>query len=308
MRRLTLVTNPDVCNLHCPLCFLNQRGYAFGMGEMPFEVAKAAIEKYAGDAGKLSGKEPCGLREVIPSTMGEPLLYSKFKELLEYCFLRKIPLNLTTNGTFPGMWGTTAGMERLLLACSDIKVSCMGFDSATFTEMMPGISFASWRNHVEKLLDVARRLRGESSEGRKISTVSLQVTLHRGLVASAPEILAWAESVGVSRIKWNLPVFLEEGMHLREKYGIPLSTVRELRTVLKSMRVRSEGSLFFDKISTGMLSEDASGGVSGPCRFFRGEVWVLPDGSEERCPNPERRFGNKSSAAASCTNCALFTL
>ena len=128
MRRLTLLTNPDKCNLRCPLCFLNQRGRPFGMGEMPLEVAKAAIEKYAeeiagGAPSGLLGKGQCGLREVIPSTMGEPLLYSKFKELLEFCGEKKIPLNLTTNGSFPGLWGTAAGMERLLLACSDIKVS-----------------------------------------------------------------------------------------------------------------------------------------------------------------------------------------
>ena len=75
MHRITLLTNPDKCNLHCPLCFLNQRagcGRKFGMGEMPFEIARAAIEKYAAER-DASGKRL--LQEVIPSTMGEPLLY-----------------------------------------------------------------------------------------------------------------------------------------------------------------------------------------------------------------------------------------
>ena len=62
MRRVTLLTNPDVCNLRCPLCFLNQRALlncdvancnkerrTLGMGEMPFEIARAAIEKYAAE-------------------------------------------------------------------------------------------------------------------------------------------------------------------------------------------------------------------------------------------------------------------
>ena len=62
MRRITLLTNPDKCNLRCALCFLRQQGIVSYSGEMPFETAKAAIEKYSP-------------QEVIPSTMGEPLLY-----------------------------------------------------------------------------------------------------------------------------------------------------------------------------------------------------------------------------------------
>mgnify|MGYP006315384713 CR=1 FL=1 len=41
--RITLLTNPDKCNLSCPLCFLRQRNVPFGLGEMPFEIARSAI-------------------------------------------------------------------------------------------------------------------------------------------------------------------------------------------------------------------------------------------------------------------------
>ena len=299
MRRLTLLTNPDKCNLRCPLCFLNQRGKPFGMGEMPIEVAKAAIEKYAEG---LSGKEPCGLREVIPSTMGEPLLYSKFGELLEYCSAREIPLNLTTNGTFPGIWGTAVGMERLLLACSDIKVSCMGFDASVFDEMMPGVAFDCWRANVERLLGVARRLQNGATLGQKIATVSLQVTIHKKLVPQTTEILSWADSLGIARIKWNLPVFILAGERLRGEYGIPGEAAREIRGELEALQaqyphVRCEGSLFFGAVSAG----------KEPCGLFRDEIWILPDGTEEHCPNPERRFGDSASAGATCAGCVLFT-
>ena len=296
MYRLTLLTNPDKCNLRCPLCFLNQRGRAFGMGEMPFEVAKAAIDKFACVDAGLSGN---GLREVIPSTMGEPLLYSKFAELLEYCSARNIPLNLTTNGTFPGTWGTDAGMQRLLLACSDIKVSCMGFDAPAFDEMMPGVAFDCWRANVERLLGVARRLQNGATLGQKIATVSLQVTIHKKLVPQVAEIVRWAESVGVARIKWNLPVFISAGERLRAEYGISGSAACEIRRELETLRalyprVRCEGSLFFGAVR------------NGSCDLFKDEVWVLPDGTEEFCPNPERRFGDSASAGATCEKCLLF--
>lgn len=278
MRRITLLTNPDVCNLRCPLCFLNQRKRAFGMGEMKIETARRAIDRYAG-MGPLS---PDGLREVIPSTMGEPLLYTYFGELLDYCRARHLPLNLTTNGTFPGFWGTDAGMARLLDACSDIKVSCMAFDEESFGKMMPGITFDRWRENVLRLLHLWRQGKG---------SVSLQVTLSKILAPKAVEILSWAESVGIRRIKWNLPVFLSMDSTLRKAYGLDLSAVRELREILVSKKVRCEGSLFFD------------GGEK--CRFLGEEVWVLPDGTEETCPNPERRFGDRDSAGAKCEGCLL---
>ena len=43
---------------------------------------------------------PIGLMEVIPSTMGEPLLYNHFDEIIDLCRKFSIKLNVTTNGTW----------------------------------------------------------------------------------------------------------------------------------------------------------------------------------------------------------------
>ena len=162
----------------------------------------------------------------------------------------------------------------------DIKVSCMAFDSATFDEMMPGFSFERWRDNVCRLVGFDR------------GSVTLQVTVHKKLVAMVPEILAWAESIGIARIKWNLPVFISGGQELRTRYGVDAATVRELREFL-SPHGRCEGSLFFDGVA-----QDG-------CTMFKDEIWILPDGSEEFCPNPERRFGDRNAAGATCGSCVL---
>ena len=271
MRRITLLTNPDVCNLHCPLCFLNQRAFAFGMGEMPFEIAKAAIEKYAAER-DASGKRL--LREVIPSTMGEPLLYSHFDELLELCRAFGIPLNLTTNGTFPGKWGSDAAMELLLRSCCDIKVSYLASEQ-----------FDGWKANVEKLVRVRDGLR----ENTRCATVSLQVTLHKKNLQDVPEIVSWASAIGVDRIKWNKVVLLK-GVppEFRKEYELSENDVALLRSRLKSAKVRCEGSLFFTDSHNG---DCAMGGVCGVSCPFMNEIWILPDGSENHCPDPERRFG-----------------
>ena len=294
MRRVTLLTNPDVCNLHCPLCFLNQRAFAFGFGEMPFEVARAAIEKYAAERHALGGRL---LREVIPSTMGEPLLYSHFDELLELCRALGIPLNLTTNGTFPGKWGSDAAMELLLRSCSDIKVSYLASEQ-----------FDGWKANVEKLVKVRDQLRGnadcakvdcvgnagvkcaETAESR-VATVSLQVTLHKKNLQDVPELVSWASAIGVDRIKWNKVVLLSVAPRaLREMYALDDALLESLRKELRTgalsvSNVKYEGSLFFDDGA----DVCAVGGKCESCPFAD-EVWVWPDGHEDHCPNPERRF------------------
>ena len=53
------------------------------------------------------------LREIIPSTMGEPLVYRHFDEILDLCAEYDVKMNLTTNGTFPQR-GPQAWAERIV--------------------------------------------------------------------------------------------------------------------------------------------------------------------------------------------------
>ena len=303
MRRITLLTNPDKCNLHCPLCFLNQRGSAFGMGEMSWDVAKAAVEKYAAENASSSrnaaeNASRSGLREVIPSTMGEPLLYSYFEELLNLCVERGISLNLTTNGTFPGIWGTDEGMRRLLLACSDIKVSSLASEC-----------FGDWKSNVERLTALAKGNAAENAIAN-VATVSLQVTLHKENLMMIPEIIAWAETIGIHRIKWNTAVLLSTApRELVARFELPSERIAEIRNYVKGFaalgsRVKHEGNLFFERRG----NETAQGSVqssNGEICGFDDELWILPDGSEQHCPNPERRFGKVDAPEALCVNCPM---
>lgn len=274
MRRLTLLTNPDVCNLNCPLCFLNQRGVPAGLGEMPIEVARRAIEKYS------------EVREVIPSTMGEPLLYSRSEELLDLCRSHGIPMNLTTNGSFPEKWGSDEGMKSLLHACSDIKVSSLSYETGGLVEN-------EWKANVERLLKLRGHLLGAMDGAERVATVSLQVTLHKENAAKAEKLLRWAEAVGVNRIKWNSVVFLKcAAPELQERFALPGGMVERLRTALHSDTVCCEGSLYFEAESgsCAVTGKDCDG-KSLDCPFAD-EVWVWPDGHEDHCPNPRLRWAS----------------
>jgi len=276
MRRITLLTNPDKCNLRCALCFLRQNGIVSFSGEMPFETAKAAIEKYAAE------KDASGnslLKEVIPSTMGEPLLYSRFENLLHLCEMSGIKMNLTTNGTFPGKWSSPSLMFELVQACSDIKVSTLAYEMGGYLRHL-------WRENVEKLIECRKRRLDSSAR------ISLQVTLHRENLQDLKDIVIWAEKAGVQRIKWNPAVFIPNTSAILERrFKLSKEELEKLRQellkgTLHSDKIKYEGSLFIED-----PTEDCP--MSGSCEKcpFTDEVWIWPDGHEDHCPNPKKRWG-----------------
>ncbi len=119
--RITVDTNPEDCNLNCIMCeehskysnfktnLLNNEGVKFR--RMPSEW----IDKIFTEAKQL------GVKEIIPSTMGEPLMY---KDIDEFFLLAKeydIKINLTTNGTFP--YRTVNEWSKLIIpVTSDTKI------------------------------------------------------------------------------------------------------------------------------------------------------------------------------------------
>ncbi len=346
--------------MRCPLCFLNQKGSPFGLGEMPFDMILQHILKNVST-----------LQEVIPSTMGEPLLYKYFTEFLMLCQSLWIPVNLTTNGSFPG-YESKDKMNLLLSCCSDIKISAMGFSEKTFSLTMPGLSFENWKKNVEALCTQKQNLLSQlncrefekiafasfSQEHRDsvlqactqfknlsgaavgcdavlkmlskmlskkslpsvawVSKISLQVTLHQKNLDEAMSILEFAHRIGISRIKWNRVVFLSTASPtLRAQFDLNDSAERNLKTLsekilqesqklgivasgnifekIKSARNRlSENNLLSENFISDFAQTDSRQALSNEprlsCKHFAGELWVLPNGKFEFCPNPERRF------------------
>ena len=79
--RITFDTNPDHCNYHCTMCEehspysplqFQRRTAGYAKRVMSFDMIARNVEAMA----------KIGLREIIPSTMGEPLLYKQFERIL----------------------------------------------------------------------------------------------------------------------------------------------------------------------------------------------------------------------------------
>lgn len=277
--RITLVTNPDKCNLACPLCFLRQKDSSFGMGEMDFKIAEPILREYASR----------GLKEVIPSTMGEPLLYTYFEKLCDLCAELNLRLNVTTNGTFPA-GGVDYWSHRLLPISRDIKISLMGFKPETQSYLMPGIAPDQHRRNLSRLVQVRDELK---SKNARTSSVSLQVTVCRKNQTEIQDILDYAASTGVDRVKLNRAIFLDGcSSLLRTELALPDEA---FFTGITSIPI--EGT-YVNQIPK-LLEKKV-------CPFIGQELWVLPDGTFQPCPNPQIRFVEGTWNQKSCQKCPIY--
>ncbi|MCA9690985.1 MAG: glycosyltransferase, partial [Myxococcales bacterium] len=194
--RITFDTNPDTCNLHCVMCEehsphsplqIRRKQEGRPRRVMPIELIERVIAEAA----------PRGLREVIPSTMGEPLLYSDFDRLLELCREHQVKLNLTTNGTFPGR-GAHAWAEVIVPVTSDVKISWNGATAATHEAIMIG---ARWERVVENVREFIAVRDKHAAAGGDRCRVTFQLTFLESNVAELADIVRLALDLGVDRVK-----------------------------------------------------------------------------------------------------------
>lgn len=194
--RITLDTNPDTCNLRCVMCEEHsphsrrqeeRRAAGKPRRIMPIDLVRRVVAEAAAR----------GLREIIPSTMGEPLLYEHFDEILDLCRVHGVKLNLTTNGTFPGR-GARAWAERIVPVTSDVKVSWNGATRRTQELVMLGARWEKVLANVRTLLEVRD---AHAASGGNRCRVTFQLTFLESNVAELPEIVRLAVELGVDRVK-----------------------------------------------------------------------------------------------------------
>jgi hypothetical protein len=99
--RITIDTNPEDCNLKCIMCEEHSPYSDFIATLFKETGVKRRRMKFETVEDIFLQAEKLGVKEIIPSTMGEPLLYKEFDKIFELSGQKNIKINLTTNGTFP---------------------------------------------------------------------------------------------------------------------------------------------------------------------------------------------------------------
>jgi len=240
------------------------------------------------------------LREIIPSTMGEPLLYRHMDEIIDLCAEYGVMLNLTTNGTFPKK-GARAWAERIVPVTSDVKISWNGSTKETQERVMLGSNWDRVLENVRTFIDVRN---AHADGGGNRCRVTFQLTFMEINIAELADIVKLAARLGVDRVKghhlwvhfsqtrqqsmrrspeaitrWNNAV--EAAYVAAERYRLP-----------DGSKVLLENIFQLDETATEEIAPDAV------CPFLGQEAWVSAEGRFNPCCAPDvlRRslgeFGN----------------
>eukprot|EP00435_Cladocopium_sp_Y103_P036049 s8_g9.t1 len=307
--RITFDTNPDDCNLHCDMCegfsqYSTVKAERKGLDprRMPFELVEKVLTEFVDLHLKSSGDSTA--LEVIPSTMGEPLLYEHFEQMLSLIQqedkrlkdqgLPGLRLNLTTNGTFPKL-GAERWAPKVLPITSDIKISWNGATKGTQESIMRGQKFEDVLENVKVLVSERDAL---AKAGGNFCRLTFQLTFLEENYREIPDIIRLAAELGVNRVKghhlWS---------HWKEMDGRSMkrdadAASRWNKMVPLAEEIADANGVLLEGIHVipETAAEDLAPGA--PCPFLAKEVSVAADGRFNVCcaPNDQRLqlgyFGN----------------
>ena len=158
------------CNFNCIMCPRDH--FKVPKEDMPLENFKKIVERLK------------GVKQIILTGWGEPLIHPHIFEMIAYCKARGYSVKLTTNG---------------ILLTSDFrhKVITSGLDGITISiESVKRVSEAGHSG-----LDVLKHVR-DLVEERKgtFPAITLQTTLHKGKEEDIYDVIQFGKQVGVERI------------------------------------------------------------------------------------------------------------
>jgi MoaA/NifB/PqqE/SkfB family radical SAM enzyme len=298
--RITLDTNPEDCNLNCIMCeehsiysnFIKEK-----LGGMHRRMPREWLEPIFKQAKEL------GVKEIIPSTMGEPLLYKNFEYLVELCYKYEIKMNLTTNGTFPKVSNKSVieWAKLLIPICSDIKISWNGATKETAEKIMTNINFDNVIQNLKVLIDYRNEY---FKTNNYYCRISFQLTFMKNNVHEIPDIIKLAASLGVDRVKGHhLWVHFDEIKNLSLKTNTEdilmwNECVKKAYEVQDKYRKPNGEKVILENIYPLNHNEYIEVPEDYECPFLGKELWISATGNISPCcaPDEQRKelgyFGN----------------
>lgn len=271
--RVTIDTNPDQCNLKCIMCdthSIHNKNFKPTRENMSEKLLIKILDEAIS----------IGVREIIPSTMGEPLLYKYFNIFIDKISKSNAKLNLTTNGTFPKS-GVENWAKKLLPILSDVKISINSVNSDINEKIMPN------DNTDKKIKDIIKFTQLRNTLHPKVS-ITLQVTFLKSNIDYLEELIQFAIKNNINRVK---------GHHL-------WITHNEIKTesLLDTQNNAHQWNNFIDKISQyrdkinlvnfeKIESKNGSNAIphNYDCPFLANELWISHNGDFNVCCAPSEK-------------------
>lgn len=248
---------------------------------MDFRIIERVVTRFA----------PLGLREIVPSTMGEPFLYSQLANVLALAARHKVGVNVTTNGTFPG-GGVDYWAPLLLPVLTDIKFSVMGYTRECEEELQAGLDAAERRKSILRFIEYRDRYTLANPSSRR-PTVSLQVTVQERNHSELAALRTWAQQVGIDRIKEN-QLWMLWGSNNQSNGACPFLGQEAWVWVDGSLQLCPNPDARYTKNGQYALGEFGSFAVGDPLLVWQGE--------------PMQRFLNDFPAHGLCKACTMRTV
>lgn len=289
LNRITLDTNPEDCNLNCIMCEEHSKYSTFkkklleDKGIQRRVMPKEWIKNIIADAKLL------GVHEIIPSTMGEPLLYQHFNEIIKGCKNNGIKLNLTTNGTFP-IHGVDEWAEILLPILSDVKISINGSSKSVSEKIMCNINFEQQLYNIETF--IKKRNEYFTATGQ-YSSITFQLTFMKSNMHELTAIIEMASKLGIDRVKghqlWTHFEEIKEESFLYNPENISIwnTYVKQAHDKIEELKVNGFHTPILENITAINTDKKSLIPEAYQCPFLGKEIWVSATGKYSPCCAPD---------------------
>jgi MoaA/NifB/PqqE/SkfB family radical SAM enzyme len=287
--RLTIDTNPEDCNLSCTMCEEHSPFSTYiktKLGGKHRRMPKEWLEPIFKQAKEL------GVREIIPSTMGEPLIYKHFAHFVELCYKYDLKMNLTTNGTFPKTTEKTVTEWAKLIVpiTTDVKISWNGATAQIAQLVMKGINFEQVIENVKQFVAVRNQ---HFAETGYYCRITFQLTFMQNNMHELADIIKLAAELDIDRVKghqlwahfdeiktlsfrqnaesiaqWN--EYVEQAYSAQEQYRKPNGDKVQLENIIPlKAQEKSEVPTDYE------------------CPFLNKELWISATGKVSPCCAPD---------------------
>jgi MoaA/NifB/PqqE/SkfB family radical SAM enzyme len=287
--RVTLDTNPEDCNLSCTMCEEHSPFSTYIKEKLNGKhrrMPKEWLEPIFEQAKKI------GVTEMIPSTMGEPLIYKHFAHFVELCYKYNIKMNLTTNGTFPRTTEKTVTEWAKLIVpiTTDVKISWNGSTAETSQKVMLKLNFEEVVSNVKEFI----RIRDEHfAKTGYYCRITFQLTFMQNNMHELADIVKLAAELGVDRVKGHqLWAHFDEIKNLSMK-ETPESITKWNEYVKQAYDSQSKfckpngEKVILENIIPLQQNEDKEIPESYECPFLEKELWISATGKYSPCCAPD---------------------
>jgi glycosyltransferase involved in cell wall biosynthesis/MoaA/NifB/PqqE/SkfB family radical SAM enzyme len=287
--RVTIDTNPEDCNLKCIMCEEHSPFSEF----IPRLFKETGIKRRRMSMETVEGifeqALKIGVKEIIPTTMGEPLLYKGIEQLFALSQQSGIKINLTTNGTFP-KHSVEHWAKLIVPTTTDVKISWNGATAETSEKVMLGIKYHDVLQNVKDFISYRDAYLKDTGY---FCRVTFQLTFMQNNMHELAEIVKQAASLGVDRVKGHhLWAHFDEIKGLSMKYdnnGIENWNhyVKQAYQAQDGFRKPNGEKVILENIFP--INQTAPGEIPEHynCPFLEKELWISATGKISPCCAPD---------------------